>query len=92
MGIKLVGIKAQKYHVLTGAHLDSELKYEESNHSSYYEAYGLSIEEQPAPEAPTNVLINMTFPCCPGCEVLSKPVTELVPIEEDHPIALPHNN
>ena len=36
--------------------------------------------------------INSTFPCCPGCEVLNEPVTELVPIEEDHPVMLPHNN
>ena len=33
-----------------------------------------------------------TFQCCPGCEVLNEPVTELVPIEEDHPIVLPRNN
>ena len=54
---------------------------------------------QPSPEHPTDVPImvstppiNGTFPCCPGCEVLNKPVTELVPIEEDHPIALPQDN
>ena len=36
--------------------------------------------------------IDATFPCCPGCEVLNEPVTELVPIEEDHPIMVPHDN
>ena len=29
---------------------------------------------------------------CPGCEVLNEPVTELVPIEEEHPVSLPRNN
>ena len=54
---------------------------------------------QPSPECPTNIPIvvpmppiNATFPCCPGCEVLNEPVTKLVPIEEDYPIMLPHNN
>ena len=28
----------------------------------------------------------------PGCEVLNELVTELVPIKEDHPVMLPHNN
>ena len=51
------------------------------------------------PERPTDVPIvvptppiDATFPCCPGCEVLNEPVTELVPIEEDYPVAVPHNN
>ena len=51
------------------------------------------------PERPTDVPIvvptppiNAMFPYCPGCEVLNKPVTELVPIEEDHPVAVPRNN
>ena len=76
-----------------------ELEYEESNHSSYYEVYGPSIEEQPAPEAPINVPIviltppiNAIFLCCPGCEVLNKLVTELVLIEEDYPVVLSCNN
>ena len=34
----------------------------------------------------------MALTCCPGCEVLNEPVTELVPIEEEHPVSLPHNN
>ena len=38
------------------------------------------------------LLINAFFPCCPGCEVLNKPVMTLVPIEEDHLVKLPHNN
>ena len=57
------------------------------------------MPEQAAPEHPTDVPIvvptppiNAAFPCCPGCEVLNEPVTELVPIEEDHPVTLPHNN
>ena len=36
--------------------------------------------------------IDATFPCCPGCEVLNKPVTELIPIEEEHPVVLPRDN
>ena len=36
--------------------------------------------------------IDATFPCCPVCEVLNEPVTELVPIEEEHPIRLPRDN
>ena len=36
--------------------------------------------------------VNATFPCCPGCEVLNEPVTELVPIEEEHPVSLPRDN
>ena len=57
------------------------------------------MPEQAAPERPTDVpivvptpLVDATFPCCPGCEVLNEPVTELVPIEEDHPVAVPHDN
>ena len=51
------------------------------------------------PEHPTDVPIvvptppiDATFPCCPGCEVLNEPVTELVPIEEEHPVSLPRDN
>ena len=36
--------------------------------------------------------IDATFPCCPSCEVPNEPVTELVPIEEDHPVTLPRDN
>ena len=68
-------------------------------HGSYYNAYVALPVEQLAPEAPTNIpivvpipLIDTTFLCCPGCKILNKPVTKLIPIEEDHPIALPHNN
>ena len=57
------------------------------------------MPEQAAPERPTDVPIvvpsppiDATFPCCPGCEVLNEPVTELVPIEEEHPVSLPHDN
>ena len=57
------------------------------------------MPEQAAPERPTDVPIvvpsppiDATFPCCPGCEVLSEPVTELVPIEEEHPTSLPRDN
>ena len=57
------------------------------------------MPEQVAPERPTDVPIvvpsppvDATFPCCPGCEVLNKPVTELVPIEEEHPVSLPRDN
>ena len=67
---------------------------------SYFEAYAeLSVPEQAAPERPTDVPIvvptppiDATFPCCPGCEVLNEPVTELVPIEEEHPVSLPRDN
>ena len=67
---------------------------------SYFEAYAKpSVPEQAVPERPTDVpivvptpLINATFPCCPGCEVLDERVTELIPIEEEHPIAVPCNN
>ena len=67
---------------------------------SYFEAYAEpSVPEQAAPECPMDVPIvvpsppvDVTFPCCPGCKVLNEPVSELVPIEEDHPIAIPHNN
>ena len=76
-----------------------ELEYAELNHSLYYEAYGPPAKEQPAPEALTNIPIvvptppiDATFPCYTGCEVLNKPVTELVPIKEDHSIVLPCNN
>ena len=65
---------------------------------SYFEAYAEpSVPEQAALEHPTDVPIvvptppiDATFPCCPGCEVLNEPVTELVPIEEDPP--LPRDN
>ena len=57
------------------------------------------MPEQATLEHPTNVPIvvpsppiDATFPCCPGCEVLNKPVTELVPIEEEHPVSLPHDS
>ena len=57
------------------------------------------MPEQAVPERPTNILIvvpsppiDATFPCCPGCEVLNEPVTELVPIEEEHPVSLPRDN
>ena len=57
------------------------------------------MPEQAAPERPTNVPIvvpsppvDATFPCCLGCEVLNEPVTELVPIEEEHPVSLPRDN
>ena len=57
------------------------------------------MPEQAVPECPTDVPIvvptppiDATFPCCPGCEVLNKPVTELVPIEEEHPVSLPRDN
>ena len=67
---------------------------------SYFEAYAeLSVPKQAAPERPTDVLIvvptpliDAMFPCCPGCEVLNKPVTELVPIKEEHPVILPCDN
>ena len=36
--------------------------------------------------------IDATFPCCSGCKVLNEPVTELVPIEEEHPVTVPCNN
>ena len=79
--------------------MDLELEYEESsNHSSYFKAYREPMS-QPSPEHPTNVLIivpmpliDVLFPCCPGCEVLNKPVTELVLIKKDHPIMLFSNN
>ena len=67
---------------------------------SYFEAYAEpSVPEQSTPERPTDVLIvvptppiDATFPCCPGCEVLIEPVTELVPIEEEHLVTLPCDN
>ena len=67
---------------------------------SYFEAYAEpSVPEQAAPEHLTDIpivvptpLIDASFPCCPGCEVFNEPVTELVPIEEEHPITLPCNN
>ena len=66
----------------------------------YFEAYAkLSVPKQAAPEHPMDVpiivptpLIDATFPCCLGCKVLNEPVTELVPIKEDHPVTLPCNN
>ena len=79
----------------------SELEYtdELSEHVSYYDMYVASPVEQPAPEAPTDVPIvvltlpiDATFLYCPSCKVLNKPVTKLVPIEEDHPVELPCNN
>ena len=70
------------------------------DHTSYFEAYAEpSVPKQAAPERLTDVPIvvptppiDASFPCCPGCEVLNKPVTELVSIEEEHPIMLPCNN
>ena len=57
------------------------------------------MPEQAAPERPMDVpivvptpLIDATFPCCPGCEVLNEPVTEFISIEEDHPVTLPRDN
>ena len=57
------------------------------------------MPEQAALEHPTDIpivvptpLIDATFPCCLGCEVLNKPVIELVPIEKEHPVALPRDN
>ena len=57
------------------------------------------MPEQAMPERPTDVLIvvpsppiDATFPCCPGCEVLNEPVTELVPIEEEHLVILSCDN
>ena len=80
----------------------TELEYadESSDHTSYFEAYAEpSVPEQAMPERPTNVLIvvptppiDATFPCCPGCEVLNELVTKLVPIEEEHPVAVPRDN
>ena len=66
----------------------------------YFKAYAEpSISEQAAPECPMDIPIviptppiDTTFLCCPGCEVLNEPVTELVPIEEEHPVALPCDN
>ena len=76
--------------------------YKLSEHAttSYFEAYAEpSIPKQAEPERPTDIPIvvpslpiDATFPGCPGCEVLNEPVTELVPIEEDHPIAVLHDN
>ena len=81
---------------------ESKLEYadESSDHISYFEAYAEpSVPEQAMPERPADVpivvpspLIDATFPCCPGCEVLNKLVTELVPIEEEHPVSLPRDN
>ena len=57
------------------------------------------MPKQAALECPTDVPIvvptppiDITFPCCPGCKVLNEPVTELIPIEEEHPVTLPHDN
>ena len=59
----------------------------------------VSGPEQAALEHPTDVPImvptppiDATFLCCPGYKTLNEPVTELVPIEEDHPVTLPRNN
>ena len=70
------------------------------DHTSYFEAYTeSSVPEQPTAEHPMDVpivvptpLIDVTFLCCPGCEVLNEPVTELVLIKEDHLVALSCNN
>ena len=67
---------------------------------SHFKAYAkLSVSKQAAPEHPMDILIvvptppvDATFPCCPGCKVFSEPVTKLVPIKEDHPVTLPHDN
>ena len=67
---------------------------------SYFEVYAKpSVPEQATPEHPTDVPIvvptppiDTSFPCCPGCEVLNKPVTKLVPIEEEHPVSLLQDN
>ena len=82
--------------------MESELEYtnESSDHMLYFEAYAEpSVPEQAALEHPTDVPImvptppiDATFPCCPGCKVLNEPVTELVPIEEEHLVTLPHDN
>ena len=66
----------------------------------YFEAYAEpSIPKQGASERPTNIPIvvptppiDSTFPCHPSCEALNELVTKLVPIEEEHPVALPHDN
>ena len=57
------------------------------------------MPKQAAPERPTDIPIvvptppvDATFPCCPGCEILNKPVTKLVPIEEEHPVSLSCDN
>ena len=57
------------------------------------------MPKQAAPERLTDVPIvvptppiDATFPCCPSCEVLNEPVTELIPIEEEHPVSLPCDN
>ena len=80
--------------------VESELEYakESSNHSLYFEAYA-EPAGQLSPEYLMDVpiivptpLIDALFPCCLNCEVLNKPVTELVPIEELHPVILPINN
>ena len=70
------------------------------DHTLYFEAYAKPVvPEQAALERPTDIPIivptppiNATFPCCPGCKVLNELVTELVPIEEEHPVALPWDN
>ena len=66
----------------------------------YFEAHAEpSVPEQATLECSMDVPIvvptppiNVTFPCCPGCETPNEPVMELVPIEEDHPVTLPCNN
>ena len=59
----------------------------------------VSRPEQATLERPTDVPIMVPTPpidamflCCPGYKTLNEPVTELVPIKEDHPVTLPHNN
>ena len=44
------------------------------------------------PLPPVTPPIDASFPCCPGCEVFNEPVTEHIPIEEEHPVMLPHDN
>ena len=81
---------------------ESKLEYteESSEHSLCFKVYAdLGVPGQPLPKHPTDIpitvptpLIDVSFPCCPSCEVLNELVTELVPIEEAHPVVLPANN
>ena len=57
------------------------------------------MPKQAVPKRPTDVPIivptppiDASFPCCLGCEILNDLVTELIPIEEDHSVAVPRNN
>ena len=57
------------------------------------------MPKQAAPEHPTDIPIivptppvDALFPCCPDCEVLNELVTELIPIEEEHPVSVPRDN